>query len=98
MYMVYLSVADQYTYQWSTTVTQEFQIADAAFHELVEFRFLTCRPFQVTVLCNEKVLARHRFDSPTGSGEDWRGRRLSVDLGLANTSLPSPNLQVDDLA
>lgn len=96
MYMVYLSVADQHTYQWSTTVTQELQIADAAFHELIEFRFLACRPFQVTLLCNGKVLARHRFDSPTGSEEDWRGRHLSVDLKLANTSLPSPNLQVDN--
>lgn len=82
MYMVYLSIFDRYIYQWSTTITHELQTADAAFQELIGFHFLACRPFQVTLLCNGKILAHHRFDSAAGSSDDWSDRALPIDLGM----------------
>lgn len=82
MYMVYLSIADRYIYQWSTTVTHELQIAHASFKELIGFQFLASRPFQVTLLCNGKILAHHRFDSAAGTGDDWSDRALPIDLEM----------------
>lgn len=76
MYQVYLSAADRYIYNWTETFTQDMSVAEAAFRELIGYDFLIGQPYQVTLRCNEKLLACHRFDCPAGSANNWTARPL----------------------
>ena len=78
MYEVYLSVADKHIYEWAKTETRDESIAKAAFRELVGYEFLNQQPYQVTMFCNDVVIAQHRFDSPVGSSFDWSGREIHI--------------------
>ena len=78
MYEVYLSVADKHVYEWAKTKTPDESVAKAAFRELVGYEFLNQQPYQVTMFCNDKIIAQHRFDSPAGSSFDWSGQTLPI--------------------